>query len=68
MEAVRKAEQRGTTFRWILQLVRDDMMSSVPLLNRLMMQLGVVQANCKIAITQAGMTTKTWQDPFVLRR
>ena len=39
MDAVRKAEQRGSDVSMDLQLVRDEMLSSVPLLNRLMMRL-----------------------------
>jgi tight adherence protein B len=40
-----------------LQLVRDEMLSTVPLLNRLMMQLSW-SARLQTLITQAGMTTK----------
>jgi tight adherence protein B len=56
MAAVRRAEQRGdgTTD---LVLVRDEMMSSLPLLNRLMMHLAWT-TKLQSAITQAGMTTK----------
>ncbi len=39
MDAVRRAEKRGDV-SLDLQLVRDEMMSSVPLLNRIMMKLG----------------------------
>jgi tight adherence protein B len=56
MEEVRKAEQHGDTAA-DLQLVRDEMMSSVPLLNRLMMHMAW-SAKLQSAITQAGMTTK----------
>ncbi|MGD0963718.1 MAG: type II secretion system F family protein [Candidatus Acidiferrales bacterium] len=56
MEAVRKAEKRGD-ISLDLQLVRDDMMSSVPLLNRLMMK-SVWTTRLQGFITQAGMDTK----------
>jgi tight adherence protein B len=56
MAAVKKAEQRGDGVT-DLRLVRDDMMSTVPLLNRLMVQLAW-SAKLQSAITQAGMTTK----------
>lgn len=56
MAAVRRAEQQddGTTD---LQLVRDEVMSSVPLLNQLMMRLAW-SGKLRSALTQAGMTTK----------
>ncbi len=56
MAAVHRAERlgRGVTD---LQLVRDDMMSSVPLLNRIMTHL-TWTAKLQDAVTQAGMTTK----------
>ena len=56
MAAVRRAEQRGD-ITTDLVLVRDEMMSSVPLLNRLMMHLAWT-TKLQSAITQAGMTTK----------
>jgi len=56
MEAVRKAEQRGD-ISLDLQLVRDEMMSSVPLLNRLMMR-SAWTTRLQNFITQAGMDTK----------
>jgi tight adherence protein B len=56
MDAVRKAEKRGDV-ALDLQLVRDEMMSSVPLLNRLMMRLGWT-THLQDFITQAGMETK----------
>jgi tight adherence protein B len=56
LAAVRTAEQRGDGVT-DLQLVRDDMMSSVPLLNRLMVRLAWT-TKLQNAITQAGMTTK----------
>ena len=56
MEAVRKAEQRGDV-AMDLQLVRDEMLSSVPLLNRLMMRLSWT-LRLQNLITQAGMDTK----------
>jgi tight adherence protein B len=56
MDAVRKAEKRGET-ALDLDLVRDEMMSSVPLLNRLMMK-SVWTARLQSFVTQAGMDTK----------
>ena len=56
MEAVRKAENRGE-LSLDLQLVRDEMMSSVPLLNRMMMKLAWT-TRLRNFITQAGMDTK----------
>jgi tight adherence protein B len=56
MEAVRKAERRGET-AVDLELLRDEMLSSVPLLNRLMLNVswtGKVQS----LIAQAGLETK----------
>jgi tight adherence protein B len=56
MAAVHKAEHGGDTAS-DAELIRDDMMSSVPFLNRLMLRLAWTNRlqNC---ITQAGMTTK----------
>jgi len=48
---------RGADIDLDLQLVRDEMLSTVPLLNRLMMQLSW-SARLQTLITQAGMTTK----------
>ena len=56
MEAVKKAEKRGD-IALDLQLVRDEMMSSVPLLNRLMMKLKWT-TRLQNLITQAGMDTR----------
>jgi tight adherence protein B len=56
MVAVRKAEEHGHTAA-NLQLLRDEMMSSVPLLNRLMMRLAW-SARLQGSIKQAGMNTK----------
>jgi tight adherence protein B len=56
MAAVRRAEQQGDGVT-DLQLVRDEMMSSVPLLNQLMMRLAW-SAKLQNALTQAGMITK----------
>ena len=56
MEAVRKAE-KGSDISLDLQLVRDEMMSSVPLLNQLMMRLAWT-TRLQNFITQAGMDTK----------
>ena len=56
MDAVRKAEKRGDV-SLDLQLVRDEMMSSVPLLNRIMMKLGWT-TRLQNFIKQAGMETK----------
>jgi len=54
MEAVRKAETRGSDISLDLQLVRDEMMSSVPVLNQLMMRLAWT-THLQRFITQAGM-------------
>jgi tight adherence protein B len=56
MAAVRRAEQRGDITSDLV-LVRDEMMSSLPILNRLMMHL-TWTTKLQNAITQAGMTTK----------
>ena len=56
MDEVRKAEKRGE-IPLDLQLVRDEMMSSVPLLNRLMMR-SAWTTRLQNFITQAGMDTK----------
>ena len=56
MEAVKKAEKRGD-IALDLQLVRDEMISSVPLLNRLMMKLKWT-TRLQNLITQAGMDTR----------
>ena len=56
MDAVRKAEKRGEA-SLDLDLVRDEMLSSVPLLNRLMMK-SVWTARLQSFVTQAGMDTK----------
>jgi tight adherence protein B len=56
MEAVHKAERRGDV-DLDLDLVRDEMLSSVPLLNRLMMRLSWSK-RLQDLITQAGMKTK----------
>ncbi len=56
MNAVRRAEKRGDV-SLDLQLVRDEMMSSVPLLNRIMMKLGWT-TGLQNFIQQAGMETK----------
>ena len=56
MAAVRRAEQRGDITSDLV-LVRDEMMSSLPILNRLMMHLAWT-TKLQNAITQAGMTTK----------
>jgi tight adherence protein B len=56
MAAVRRAEQRGD-ITTDLVLVRDEMMSSLPLLNRIMTHLAWT-TKLQSAITQAGMTTR----------
>ena len=60
MDAVRKAEQRGGDVSMDLQLVRDEMLSSVPLLNRLMLRLSWSK-RLQDLTTQAGMATKPGQ-------
>lgn len=56
MEAVRKAE-RGGDVTADLQLLRDEMLSTVPLLNRLMNQLSWSNRLQKL-VTQAGIAVK----------
>ena len=56
VEAVRKAERRGE-IAVNLELLRDEMVSSVPLLNRLMMSLSWTP-RVQSFITQAGLKTK----------
>jgi len=56
VEAVRKAERRGE-IAVNLELLRDEMVSSVPLLNRLMMNLSWTP-RVQSFITQAGLKTK----------
>jgi tight adherence protein B len=57
MEVVSKAERHGSDVSMDLQLVRDEMLSSVPLLNRLMMSLSWSK-RLQDLTTQAGMVTK----------
>jgi tight adherence protein B len=56
MAAVRKAERRGEV-SMNLKLVRDELMSSVPVVHRIMMQWGWT-AKLQEYIVQAGMTIK----------
>lgn len=56
IEAVRKAERRGE-MSLDLQLVRDEVFSGVPILNRLMMRLSWSK-RLQDLITQAGMDTR----------
>jgi tight adherence protein B len=56
MEAVRQAEQRGSDSTE-LKLVRDEMLSTVPWLNRVMLQWDWV-GSLKKFIQQAGMTIR----------
>ena len=56
MESVRKAEQRGNV-SLNLKLVRDEMLSSVPALHRLMMQW-TWSSRLRDFVSQAGMKTK----------
>jgi tight adherence protein B len=56
MDAVRKAERRGTVSLGV-KLVRDEMLSSVPLLHRLLMRWSWL-TGFKDFIRQAGMKTK----------
>ena len=57
MESVRKAEQRGGDVSLGLQLVRDELLSSVPAVNRLMMKWGW-STRLRDFLAQAGMRTK----------
>ena len=56
MESVRKAEQRGNA-SLNLKLVRDEMLSSVPALHRLLMQW-TWSSRLRDFVAQAGMKTK----------
>ncbi|MGC2736169.1 MAG: type II secretion system F family protein, partial [Candidatus Acidiferrales bacterium] len=56
MESVRKAEQRGNV-SLNLKLVRDEMLSSVPLLHRLLMRW-TWSSRLRDFVAQAGMKTK----------
>jgi len=56
VEAVRKAERRGD-ISVELELLRDEMLSSVPMLNRLMINLSWT-AKVQSLIAQAGLKTK----------
>jgi len=56
IEAVRKAERRGE-ISVELELLRDEMLSSVPLLNRLMLNLAWT-TKVQSLIAQAGLKTK----------
>jgi tight adherence protein B len=56
MESVRKAEQRGNV-SLNLKLVRDEMLSSVPALHRLLMQW-TWSSRLRDFVAQAGMKTK----------
>ena len=56
MESVRKAEKRGDV-SLNLKLVRDEMLSSVPALNRLLMQW-TWSSRLRDFVAQAGMKTK----------
>ncbi|MGH9744865.1 MAG: type II secretion system F family protein [Candidatus Acidiferrales bacterium] len=57
MDAVRKAEARGSEVSPDLLLVRDEMLSSVPLLHQVMSQFGW-SAQLQEMIEQGGMTIK----------
>lgn len=57
MEAVQKADRAGDVSALDLQLIRDEDLSSVPLLNRLMMRLAWSR-RLQSLITQAGLQTK----------
>lgn len=57
MSSVRKAEQRGGAVSLDLKLVRDELMSSVPMMNRLMMQWSW-SSKLQDFIEQAGMRIK----------
>src|SRR5215471_6217703 len=56
MEAVRKAERRGDVSLG-LKLVRDEMMSTVPVINRMMMQWSW-SLNLQEYVSQAGLRIK----------
>ncbi len=57
MESVRKAERRGGDVSLGLKLVRDELLSSVPLINRLMMQWSW-STRLRDFLVQAGVKTK----------
>ncbi|HSY59452.1 MAG TPA: hypothetical protein VK795_07820, partial [Terriglobales bacterium] len=57
MAAVRKAEKRGGEISPDLMLVRDEMLSSVPALHRIMTQFEW-SARLQVMIEQAGMSIK----------
>jgi len=56
LEAVRKVEQRGNISPEV-KILRDEMLSTVPAVNRLMMQWSWT-AGMKNFLNQAGVTTK----------
>jgi tight adherence protein B len=57
MSAVRKAERRGGEVSLDLKLVRDELMSNVPLLHRIMMQWSW-SSKLQEFVVQSGMTIK----------
>jgi tight adherence protein B len=57
LDAVRMAEQRGTTDAQDLHIVRDEMLSTMPALNRLLLQWSWVGGLNKF-IYQAGLTVR----------
>lgn len=57
MESVRKAERRGGDVSLGLQLIRDEMLSGVPFMHRVMMQFSW-PSRLQDLIEQSGMTVK----------
>jgi tight adherence protein B len=57
MESVRKAERRGGDLSLGLQLIRDEMLSGVPFMHRVMMQFSW-PSRLQNLIEQSGMTVK----------
>ena len=57
MESVRKAERRGGDVSLGLQLIRDEMLSGVPFMHRVMMQFSW-PSRLQNLIEQSGMTVK----------
>lgn len=57
MESVRKAERRGGDVSLGLQLIRDEMLSGVPFMHRVMMQFSW-PSRLQNLIEQSGMTAK----------
>ena len=65
LEAVRKVERRGEISTDV-KILRDEMLSTVPAVNRIMMQWSWT-ANLKKFLNQAGLTCNTGQGSAVER-